>query len=166
MSSSATVRRRCGRFHFGEQSQGRRPRHCIAITSNSFCVYGADGLPMTKVLDFGISKLIDAGALRIVLSRVRGSPRYILSGPYQAAADIDGRTDIWSIDLMLYEFLAGAPPVVAGDPFRPYQRVRFGPPRSAMVTGGVTALRGRDGFAESSPDNRAHDQATPTRELP
>ncbi|MEP6689531.1 MAG: protein kinase [Gemmatimonadaceae bacterium] len=65
------------------------------------------------VLDFGIGKMISAAAetTSITASGVTiGTPAYM--SPEQAAGEtfLDGRSDIYSLAIMLYEMLAGAPP--------------------------------------------------------
>lgn len=65
-----------------------------------------------KILDFGISKVVDTGH-NFTLTRtgcVVGSPAYM--SPEQAAGreDLDGRADIWSMGVVMYEALTGTTP--------------------------------------------------------
>jgi serine/threonine protein kinase len=92
--------------------------------SNLFCVHGPDGLPMIKVLDFGISKVTSAPGAITMGGQMLGSPQYMSPEQYESAADVDLRTDIWSFGVILYEFLTGQPPFVGNDPFALRQRVR------------------------------------------
>jgi serine/threonine-protein kinase len=68
-----------------------------------------------KILDFGIAKLNDAGCESRLddPGTLIGSPEYM--SPEQAAAcpDVDFRTDIWSICVVLYEALSGETPFQA-----------------------------------------------------
>jgi serine/threonine-protein kinase len=70
---------------------------------------GINGLSV-KVLDFGIAKLRDLAASDLTLTdSVMGSPRYM--SPEQCLGEeIDGRSDIYSLGVVLYEMLAGVVP--------------------------------------------------------
>jgi eukaryotic-like serine/threonine-protein kinase len=74
-----------------------------------------DGLPVTKVIDFGIAKatqgrLIDR-TLHTQVDQIMGTPAYISpeqARPTQTA--VDTRTDIYSLGALLYELLTGQTP--------------------------------------------------------
>ena len=68
---------------------------------------------MGKILDFGISKVLTTSANNFSLTKtgtVVGSPAYM--SPEQAAGrdDIDGRADVWSLGVVLFEALTGQLP--------------------------------------------------------
>ncbi len=77
--------------------------------ANLFLTRGHDGRDHVKVLDFGISKLTDpAGSSESSLtttSTVFGSPAYMSPEQMRSSKEVDERTDIWSIGVVLYELL-------------------------------------------------------------
>jgi serine/threonine-protein kinase len=81
--------------------------------ANIFLCERDDDEPLVKILDFGISKVIDASRAesRLKLTRagtVVGTPQYM--SPEQARGfSVDMRTDVWALGLVLYEMLAGRP---------------------------------------------------------
>ena len=71
--------------------------------------------PLVKVIDFGIAKAVEGKltdrTLHTILDRPLGTPAYM--SPEQAGLggqDIDTRSDIYSLGVLLYELLAGVPP--------------------------------------------------------
>ncbi|HTL33657.1 MAG TPA: serine/threonine-protein kinase [Kofleriaceae bacterium] len=79
--------------------------------ANLFITSASDGSPVLKVLDFGISK-VDAAGLPTLTSSftMMGTPRYSSPEQLMATNNVDHRTDIWSIGVVLYEFVQGQPP--------------------------------------------------------
>ena len=74
-----------------------------------------DGQPVPKVIDFGIAKAtdqrLDEQTVLTRLTEIVGTPEYM--SPEQAAMgepDIDTRTDIYSLGVVLYVLLTGALP--------------------------------------------------------
>jgi len=74
-----------------------------------------DGVPVPKVIDFGIAKAINRQLTEKTLftryAQMIGTPAYM--SPEQAemsGLDIDTRTDVYSLGTLLYELLTGSPP--------------------------------------------------------
>ncbi len=74
-----------------------------------------DGVPVPKVIDFGIAKATEGrltdSTLYTQLHQFMGTPAYM--SPEQAemsGLDIDTRSDIYSLGVLLYELLAGTTP--------------------------------------------------------
>jgi eukaryotic-like serine/threonine-protein kinase len=79
--------------------------------ANLFCIRRPDGVLSVKVLDFGISKLMSGQALDMTKTDTTiGSPVYMSPEQLQSSRDVDARTDIWSLGVILYELLAGSLP--------------------------------------------------------
>ncbi|MBN2196338.1 MAG: protein kinase [Polyangiaceae bacterium] len=79
--------------------------------SNLFCIRRNDGQLAIKVLDFGISKVgpgIGVGADHAMTrtTAVMGSPYYMSPEQVRSTRDVDARSDIWSIGVILFELLA------------------------------------------------------------
>src|SRR5258706_9833184 len=74
-----------------------------------------DGVPVPKVIDFGIAKAIDQWAVENTLltqfGQMVGTPEY--ASPEQAevmTGDVDERSDLYSLGVLLYELLSGTVP--------------------------------------------------------
>lgn len=86
------------------------------LKPSNILVTEVDGKPVPKVIDFGIAKALDETgeedqiSQRTVAGRVMGTPLYM--SPEQAGGDrdIDTRTDIFSLGVILFELLAGSTP--------------------------------------------------------
>jgi len=76
------------------------------------------GRELVKLLDFGIAKLTqrppDAADQRTRTGVILGTPRYMSPEQCRESRDVDHRTDVYSLGVVLYEMLAGAPPFVSG----------------------------------------------------
>ncbi len=80
---------------------------------NVMLLQNGDDPDFAKVLDFGIAKLsasdLEAGPALTRLGTVFGTPAYM--SPEQALGqEVDARTDLYSLGIMLYEMLSGHTP--------------------------------------------------------
>jgi serine/threonine-protein kinase len=78
--------------------------------ANLFLVKLADGSPCVKVLDFGVSKLTEPGAALTMEAAVLGSPLYMSPEQMQASKDVDARSDIWALGIVLYQLVVNLTP--------------------------------------------------------
>jgi serine/threonine-protein kinase len=73
--------------------------------------------PVLKVLDFGISKVTsDVAASMTATATAFGTPLYMSPEQVRSAKNVDGRADIWSLGVVLYELLTGVSPFAAEGP--------------------------------------------------
>jgi eukaryotic-like serine/threonine-protein kinase len=64
-----------------------------------------------KVLDFGIAKLSEGFSANLTCEgTVLGSPAYMSPEQARGENNVDSRTDIWALCVVLYEMIAGAQP--------------------------------------------------------
>src|SRR5262249_8764967 len=87
--------------------------------SNLFVTQRSDGTALVKVLDFGISKALEAdlseprSADLTDTQAVFGSPPYMSPEQIRSAKNVDYRTDIWSLGVILFEAVTGHAPFKA-----------------------------------------------------
>jgi serine/threonine-protein kinase len=83
---------------------------------NVFVTPGSNG-PVLKLIDFGIAKLL-SGPQGRGLTRtgvVLGTAEYMPPEQLYAASDVDGRTDVYALGVMLFEMLSGRRPADGDD---------------------------------------------------
>jgi len=79
---------------------------------NIFLARGSGNRLEPKVLDFGIAKFDQKSAAPSLTSvgTVLGSPAYMSPEQARGEADVDGRTDVWALCVVLYEVITGGLP--------------------------------------------------------
>ena len=79
--------------------------------ANIFLTSGLGGAPLVKVLDFGVSKIFDQVSQTLTATgAVVGTVAYMAPEQLRDARHVDGRADLWSVGIVLYEALAGEHP--------------------------------------------------------
>jgi tRNA A-37 threonylcarbamoyl transferase component Bud32 len=83
---------------------------------NIFLAQSAGGAIVPKVLDFGVSRLHVPDSAEPSLTRTGtliGTPAYMPLEQLRGEGNVDARTDVYALGVMLYEMLAGRRPYVA-----------------------------------------------------
>ncbi len=78
--------------------------------ANMFRITRADGSPSVKILDFGISKLQNANVSMTQTATMMGSPYYMSPEQMTSSKDVDARTDIWAMGVIVHQLLTGNVP--------------------------------------------------------
>jgi beta-lactam-binding protein with PASTA domain/predicted Ser/Thr protein kinase len=93
-----------------------------------------------KVMDFGIARIVVGPQTAPQTSAVLGTAAYI--SPEQAQGQrVDGRSDIYSLGVVLYEMLAGRPPFTGDSPVAvAYKQVNESPTLPSLANADVSPL--------------------------
>src|ERR1041384_7316482 len=71
--------------------------------ANFFITRATGGTPLLKLLDFGISKTPATGGQLTATQTVMGTPAYMSPEQMRSSRNVDHRSDIWSLGVVLYE---------------------------------------------------------------
>jgi eukaryotic-like serine/threonine-protein kinase len=93
--------------------------HRDLSSANLFLAHGADGSGLIpKILDFGVSKILRPGLdgkVRTGDGAILGSPAFMSPEQARGAEQVDARSDLWSVGVVLYEALSVRSPFVAAN---------------------------------------------------
>lgn len=85
--------------------------------------------PRVKLIDLGIAKSLEASAAKLTMvGKFIGKVQY--ASPEQFSGRVDGRSDLYSLGIVLYELLTGAKPITGKDYFSILGGHVTRPPRS------------------------------------
>ncbi|NUO47531.1 MAG: serine/threonine protein kinase [Polyangiaceae bacterium] len=142
--------------------------------ANLFLAKKDDGTIVVKVLDFGISKItrhepsaeITEEKALTNANTMLGSPLYMSPEQMKASGDVDARTDIWSIGVILYEMLTAVSPFDAATiPMICANVLSMPPPKLEMANAPEGLERILLRCLEKDPKNRYRDVAHLVRSL-
>jgi len=102
----------------GQACRGLAKAHAAGVVhrdikpGNLFIARQADGGSLVKVLDFGIAKLAEhaVGEDLTKTGHHLGTPRYMSPEQAQGLKNVDARSDVWALGIVLYRCLAGVTP--------------------------------------------------------
>ena len=88
--------------------------HRDVTPANVFLAIDPDGHVTPKLLDFGIAKIPASATRHTIDGRALGTPAYMAPERIREQGEVDGRSDLFSVGVILYEMLTGACPFAAG----------------------------------------------------
>jgi len=89
--------------------------------------------------DFGLARLLQAGESTMSADVMLGTPHYISPEQASGSTELDARTDIYSLGVVLYELLTGRVPYAGNTPYAIVHDHVYTPvPRTSEVNPGIS----------------------------
>ncbi len=98
-----------------EEAHSARIVHRDLKPANIFVEPAPDGGKHIRVLDFGVARINSESVARSQTGRITGTPAYMSPEQLRGESDIDGRSDIYSLGVVLYQVVAGFNPFRSPD---------------------------------------------------
>jgi serine/threonine-protein kinase len=108
---------------------------------NLFLTRRYDGRPLVKILDFGVSKITQSDEQQITQTHdALGTPAYMAPEQLLGARNVDERSDVWALGIIMFKLLTGQLPFeghtmtetclrITSDPTPPLSSYRVDVPR-------------------------------------
>ena len=93
-----------------------KPSNILLETHQGDGSAGSSALPVPKVTDFGLAKVVDRTETLTRTGAVVGTPSYMAPEQATGRSDITPAADVYSLGAILYELLTGRPPFRAAHP--------------------------------------------------
>jgi serine/threonine-protein kinase len=94
-----------------------------------------EGAPLVKLIDLGIAKVLMEGGRGLTMAGTfLGKPRYASPEQLGAGEEIDGRSDLYSLGVVIYELLTGVCPIQGDNPSTLLASHLFQPPLDFAVS--------------------------------
>jgi diguanylate cyclase (GGDEF)-like protein len=140
------------------EAHGAHLVHRDLKPSNLFVTTDGLGIQHAKILDFGVVKQISEDHNVTQVGLTLGSPWYMSPEQIQDGA-VDGRSDLYSLGIVLYQLLTSRLPFSAKEPFQVLiKHLQEVPPPMVEVNPGVTISADLEGLVfkmlKKSPDDR------------
>ncbi|HEX6085807.1 MAG TPA: protein kinase [Thermoanaerobaculia bacterium] len=111
---------------------GEKFVHRDISPDNLMLTTGADGKPFVKLIDLGIAKSLEAGQTLTATGQFVGKVSY--ASPEQFGGQLDGRSDLYSLGVVLYKLLTNADPFTGTNYREIIAAHLFNPPRTFEET--------------------------------